>query len=112
MFKPGDVVLADFGMQERGCEERGKRPAVVVSSELHNQVNRSVVVVPLTTQTSKLHWHEHTLVTQFDGVIGVAMCEHVTELDKSFISELVGRLQRSSLLQVFSILKNVTLADV
>ncbi|MBG1984201.1 type II toxin-antitoxin system PemK/MazF family toxin, partial [Klebsiella pneumoniae] len=43
----GDVILLDFNPQS-GHEQAGKRPALVVSDDLFNQVTGFAVVCPIT----------------------------------------------------------------
>ena len=115
MYNPGEVVFVDFGDRD-GVTEKGVRPAVIVSSELHNQINRSLVVVPLTKQLNKSHWHEHAQVQILSKTKhyapSVAMCEHVTEVDRDFVDNTIGYLSESDYRLVLKILKEVTLCHV
>lgn len=110
MIHPGHIYTVDFGKAPRGTEERGIRPALCVSSDLHNQVNHSAIFVPLTKQTNKAHWHENVQVQ----VIGfdepsVAMCAHIREIDYGYVTDEVGYLDVDTFSTVLSILKNITL---
>ncbi|BFI72567.1 type II toxin-antitoxin system PemK/MazF family toxin [Yersinia pseudotuberculosis] len=46
----GDIVLLDFNPQS-GHEQAGKRPALVVSDDLFNQITGFSVVCPITNQS-------------------------------------------------------------
>ena len=101
----------NLGKPDGLSEERGTRPCVVVSSELHNTVNKSVVVVPLTTQTNKAHWHEHHMCN-YHGTSDptVAMCEHVREVDKRrIVGEMLGVMSAGDMIVIQTILKEITL---
>lgn len=110
MIHPGYVYMVDFGSQDRGTEERGLRPALCVSSDLHNQVNNSAVFVPLTKQTNKAHWHENVLVnvTNFDKP-SVAMCSHVREIDYRYVQDEIGWLHSDEFNVVITTLTEITL---
>ena len=89
---PGNIISCDLGSADRKAEERGRHYAVVISTELHNTVNRTVIVVPLTHNTKHAEWHEH-FKFDIDGTELVAMCQHIRELDKSFINgDVVGQM--------------------
>ena len=107
MICPGHVYYVQFGTN-RYTEEQGRRPAICVSSDLHNQVNRSAIFVPLTRQTNKSHWHENVLV-HLNGVPAVAMCAHVKECDVHFIEEEVATLEDVEFESILQTLKSVTL---
>ena len=67
-FRPGDILLVDF----RFADDTGskKRPVAVVSSEDYQKSRRDVVVVAITTNTSRTffgdtplkHWEEAGLL--------------------------------------------------
>lgn len=46
----GDVILLDFNPQS-GHEQAGKRPALVISDDMFNQVTGFAVVCPITNQS-------------------------------------------------------------
>lgn len=112
MITPGTILVCDLGHNpNRYYEEQGRRPCVVVSSELHNQVNRTVIVVPLTKQLNKDYWHEHY---RFQGIniIGesVAMCEHIREVDKERCGTFIGRATDEDLKNILTVVKEIALA--
>ena len=47
VFEQGDIVYLDFDPQA-GHEQRGRRPALVVSNNLFNRVNSLTMVCPIT----------------------------------------------------------------
>lgn len=49
MFKPGDVVIADFP----GAQRTARRPALVISTDLYQSVRPDVIVAILTRQVAK-----------------------------------------------------------
>lgn len=78
VFEQGDVVYLDFDPQA-GHEQRGRRPALVISNNLFNRMSSMTMVCPI-THTDKGHPFHVRLDsrTRTDGVI---MCEQARMLD-------------------------------
>lgn len=78
VFEQGDIVYLDFDPQS-GHEQKGRRPALVVSNNLFNRVSSLTMVCPI-THTDRHHpfhiWLDDR--TKTDGVI---MCDQVRMLD-------------------------------
>ena len=72
-----------------GSEQRGERPAVIVSNDIGNKNAPIVEIVYITTQI-KAKLPTHVAVNSFK-LTGTALCENVTTIDKS---RLVNRLTR------------------
>ena len=72
VFEQGDIVYLDFDPQA-GHEQRGRRPALVVSNNLFNRVSSLTMVCPI-THTDKGHPFHIRLddTTKTDGVV---LCE-------------------------------------
>lgn len=47
IFEQGNIIYLDFAPQTRH-EQRGRRPALVVSNDLFNRVNNLTMVYPIT----------------------------------------------------------------
>ena len=78
VFEQGDIVYLDFDPQA-GHEQKGRRPALVVSSTLFNRVSSLTMVCPI-THTDRGHPFHIRLDsrTKTDGVI---MCDQARMLD-------------------------------
>ncbi len=78
VFEQGDIVYLDFDPQA-GHEQRGRRPALVVSNNLFNRVSSLTMVCPI-THTDRNHPFHIRLDarTKTDGVI---MCDQARMLD-------------------------------
>lgn len=74
----GDVIWINFDPQ-RGHEQAGRRPALVLSQALYNTLTGLVVVCPITNQ-SKGFVYEVPIPVGL-GVSGVVLCDHVKSLD-------------------------------
>lgn len=78
IFEQGDIVYLDFDPQA-GHEQRGRRPALVVSNNLFNRISSLTMVCPI-THTDRGHPFHVRLDsrTRTDGVI---MCDQARMLD-------------------------------
>jgi len=78
VFEQGDIVYLDFDPQA-GHEQKGRRPALVVSNNLFNSVSSLTMVCPI-THTDRNHPFHVRLDdrTKTDGVI---MCDQARMLD-------------------------------
>ncbi len=78
IFDQGDIVYMDFDPQS-GHEQKGRRPALVVSNNLFNRVSNLTMVCPI-THTDRGHPFHVRLDgrTKTDGVI---LCDQARMLD-------------------------------
>ena len=99
MVKQGDVIWLDFDPQT-GHEQRGRRPALVVSNESFNRFSKMSMVCPI-TNIDKNHPF-HVRLNQKTFVQGVILCdqsrtldiyarnyEKIESLPKSLLSEVI-----------------------
>ncbi len=78
IFEQGDIVYLNFAPQA-GHEQRGRRPALVVSSNLFNRVNSMTMVCPIThTDRGSPFQVRLDERTKTDGVV---MCDQARMLD-------------------------------
>lgn len=96
-MKRGDVYWATL-VPRSGAEQRGRRPVIVVSHDAFNEVGtwRSVIVVPVSTSRGQVR-RGPTAVPLPAGSGGlkkdsIALCHHVTTLDRSKLSGRLGSL--------------------
>ena len=78
IFEQGDIVYLDFDPQA-GHEQRGRRPALVVSNALFNRTNSLTMVCPI-TNTDRDH-PLHIPLDNHTKTTGVVMCDQVRTLD-------------------------------
>lgn len=78
VFEQGDIVYLDFDPQS-GHEQKGRRPALVVSNNLFNRVSSLTMVCPI-THTDRGHPFHLRLDgrTKTDGVV---LCDQARTLD-------------------------------
>jgi mRNA interferase MazF len=78
IFEPGDIVSLDFDPQA-GHEQKGKRPALVVSNNTFNKFTRLALVCPITNRSRGFPLH--VALDERTKTNGVIMCEQVKALD-------------------------------
>lgn len=78
VFEQGDIVYLDFDPQA-GHEQKGRRPALVVSNDLFNRVSSLTMVCPI-THTDRNHPF-HVRLDERTRTSGVIMCDQARMLD-------------------------------
>ena len=76
--KKGDFIAVTFDPQS-GHEQKGRRPALVVSNTLFNEQTGLAIVCPLTTRDRGYPFH--VAVTDNPQVTGFVMVEQVKSID-------------------------------
>jgi len=96
-MKRGEVWWVEFD-PSIGSEIRKKRPAVIVSNDSANRNLLRVVVIPLSTNTSRVYPGE-VLVT-VEGKQGKAMADQIMAADKLRLKTQIGTLSKADMLGV------------
>ena len=91
IFEQGDIVYLDFDPQS-GHEQKGRRPALVVSNDLFNRVSSLTMVCPI-THTDRGHPF-HLRLDERTRTDGVILCDQARMLD---LSSEVGELAKEVL---------------
>jgi mRNA interferase MazF len=100
--KKGDFVAVTFDPQS-GHEQKGRRPALVVSNDLFNERTGLAIVCPLTT-TDRMYPF-HVPVTDNPNVTGFVMVEQVKSIDyQARKIKLIGKASDDVIDVVLSIL--------
>jgi mRNA interferase MazF len=100
--RQGDIIAITFDPQS-GHEQRGRRPAFVVSKELFNQSTGLAIVCPITNTERGFPFH--IPIPKNSKIKGYIMVEQVKSVD--FRSRRAKRIEHSSdelLSEVLSIL--------
>ncbi len=77
-YKQGDIIVMDFNPIQ-GHEQRGRRPAIVLSNDILNQHSSLAFVCPI-TNTHKNHPF-HIKLDQRTQTTGVILCDQAKMLD-------------------------------
>jgi mRNA interferase MazF len=86
----GDFVYLTFDPQA-GHEQKGRRPAIVISNRLFNQHTGLAVVCPITNTARKMPFH--VPVPQKSTLTGFIMVEQVKSVD--YVSRQIQFVERS-----------------
>ena len=78
MLKQGSLIWLDFDPQT-GYEQKGRRPALVVSNETFNRFSKMAIVCPI-TNSDKNHPF-HIKLNDKTKTTGVILCDQVRTLD-------------------------------
>jgi len=105
----GDVIWIELDPQA-GCEQKGHRPAVVVSPMSYNQRGLAIIC-PITTKV-KGYPFELPLPSNLDTK-GVILVNHIKSLDwKERQAELIEKINQETLYEINNILTCIILPSV
>jgi mRNA interferase MazF len=100
--KKGDLVALTFDPQS-GHEQRGRRPALVVSNDLFNKHTGLCIACPVTN--TRRDYPFHVSIPEGQKVSGAVMVEQVKSIDfRSRDAKRIGRAPDSVVEEVLSIL--------
>lgn len=102
MIERGDIyyILCN---KTTGSEQKGKRPAVVVSNDIGNAYSCVVEVVFLTTNLKR--WLPTHAEIRSTPSRSKALCEQVTTIDKSRISDYIGKVTKEEMKNIEKAIK-------
>ncbi|MEO6332373.1 MAG: type II toxin-antitoxin system PemK/MazF family toxin [Gemmatimonadaceae bacterium] len=100
--RKGDLIALTFDPQS-GHEQRGRRPALVVSNELFNRHTGLCIACPITN--TRRDYPFHVPILAGEGVTGFIMVEQVKSIDfRSRKARRLGKAPAETLGEVLSIL--------
>ena len=76
--RQGDLVALDFDPQS-GHEQKGRRPALVISKDAFNKGTGMAICCPITNTDRRVPFH--VPITGRTSLTGFVMCEQVKSLD-------------------------------
>lgn len=98
----GDFVTLDFDPQA-GHEQKGRRPALVVSKALFSKATGMAICCPVTNSDRGIPFH--VAITGRTPLTGFVMCEHVKSLDfRARGLKKIGKAPKVVLEEVLAIL--------
>lgn len=74
----GEIVWVDFNPQ-RGHEQAGRRPALVISPAAYNGVSTCVLVCPITSNVGPWPWK--VLLPEGNDVSGAVLVDQIKSID-------------------------------
>ena len=100
--KKGDFIVMTFHPQS-GHEQKGRRPALVVSNDLFNKHTGFAMVCPITN--TDRHFPFHIPISKSKKLTGFIMVEQIKSIDYQFRNaKFIGKAHQNTLYEVLSIL--------
>ena len=97
--KQGDIIYLDFN-PTKGHEQKGKRPAIVVSINVFNENTNMAIVCPITSNNKEFPTHYYLEDTK--KIKGSVLCEHIRSID--FKERKVSFIEKASENDLLSII--------
>lgn len=76
--KQKDIVFLDFD-PTKGHEQKGYRPAIVISNDVFNQNTKMIMLCPITSNDKD--FPTHYLLHDSKKIKGSVLCEHIRSID-------------------------------
>jgi mRNA interferase MazF len=97
-----DLLVLSFDPRA-GHEQKGRRPALVISNRSFNRATGLAIVCPITNTDRPIPFH--VAIPEGTGVTGFAMVEQVKAVDYSARRwKRIGRVKRETIEEVLAIL--------
>ena len=98
----GDIVLLDLN-PTKGHEQRGFRPAIVISTNVFNQNTKMVIVCPITSNEKE--FPTHYILEDTKKVHGSVLCEHIRSIDYEIRNlKFVEKLSENDFISIIALL--------
>ena len=98
----GDIVVVTFDPQS-GHEQKGRRPALVVSNKVFNKATGLCIVCPITNTKRSIPFHVE--IPEDSSLTGYIMVEQIKSIDyRSRRIKLIEKVSRNILDEVLAIL--------
>lgn len=100
--KQGDIVFLDFN-PTIGHEQKGFRPAVVISNNIFNINTKMVMICPITSNEKEFPTHYKLEDTK--KVHGAVICEHIRSIDYEIRNlNFVEKLSNNEFISIITLL--------
>ena len=100
--KQGDIVFFDFN-PTIGHEQKGFRPAVVISNNIFNINTKMVMICPITSNEKEFPTHYKLEDTK--KVHGAVICEHIRSIDYEIRNlNFVEKLSNNEFISIITLL--------
>lgn len=76
--KQGDIVFLDF-TPTKGHEQKGFRPAIIVSNDIFNKNTMMAMACPITSNIKS--FPTHYILKDSKKITGSVLCEHIRSID-------------------------------
>lgn len=94
----GDIVYLDLN-PTKGHEQKGSRPAIVISNNIFNKNTKMAIVCPITSNMKE--FPTHYILEDTKKIYGSVLCEHIRSIDYEIRNlELIEKASDNDLLSV------------
>lgn len=77
-FERGQIVWVNFNPQ-RGHEQAGRRPALVISPKAYNALSNCVLVCPITSNIASWSWK--VMLPEGEEITGAVLVDQIKSID-------------------------------
>ena len=88
----------------KGSEIKKTRPCVIISPDEMNDTISTVIIAPMTTQSSE---YPTRVPVRFHGKQGWVVLDHLRTLDKRRLVKKLGKITKSEITEVKSVLQEM-----
>lgn len=100
--KQGDIVMFDLN-PTKGHEQRGYRPAVVLSKDVFNENTNMIIVCPITSNDK--YFPTHYKLEDSNKINGSVLCEHIRSIDYKIRNvKFVEKLSDNDFLSIITLM--------
>lgn len=100
-YKRGTIYYVDFGNYNRGSEQGGIRPAVVISNDIGNKNGPTIIFAPITSKNKKkIPTHIPLDTYEFLDGNNIILMEQIATKDKKFVKEKLGELNDNDIFKL------------
>jgi mRNA interferase MazF len=107
-YKRGDVVLVPFPFSNQTTTK--KRPAVIISSDTHNNISSDIVIMAITSQTEKTIGIGECLIVDWQGA-GLlkpsAIKPAISTIEQTLVLKKLGKLPHQDLMSMDAVLEKL-----
>ena len=98
----GDIVFFDFN-PSKGHEQKGYRPAIVISNVVFNKNTKLAMVCPISSNEKK--FPTHYVLKNGKKINGAVLCEHIRSIDYETRSlKFIEKVEGEDFLNVMALL--------
>ena len=101
-----EVWYAVLPLRAGSCVQGGRRPVVIISNDICNEVNSVITVLPMTHQMKRLGLPTHTVVDSPDGSRSVVLAEQIMTVDKGCLTYCLGKIKESDVEKIETSIKD------
>ena len=103
--KQGDIVYMDFN-PTKGHEQKGKRPAIIISNDVFNINTKMAILCPITSNTKEFPTHYE--LEDSKKIKGSVLCEHIRSIDFNARKlSLVEKINEDELYEVIDMINGI-----